>query len=149
MHSNNDLNKILKKVPTSTAFKTFYHESHPVAKMTVLTSIDKDMKKFTFDDLKLCVGEELDNTSDDEITTIAKQIIDCAIDIGFVKQLDKKIYKIQSKFKHSGARYDDLKNKWIQRKIEIEKKIDLNQKLERLQAKLLAQHTPLDSFSSN
>lgn len=147
MHSNNSLNKMLGNgVPTSTAFKTFYHESHPVAKMAVLTSIDKGSKNFTFDDLQTCVSEELDNTSNDEITTITKQIIDGAIDIGFVKYLDDETYKIQSRFKHSGARYNELKTKWIKRKIEIEKEFDLNQKLERLQAKFLAQYTSLDNY---
>ena len=116
--------------------------------MTVLTSIDKSSDSFTFADLKACVSEELDNTSDEEIITIAKQIIDCAIDIGFVRHLGEKIYKIQSKFKHSGARYEELKTKWIKRKIEIEKDIDLNRKLEKLQAKFLSQYTSLDNFSS-
>ena len=147
MHGNNSLNKTLGKgVQTSTILKTFYHESHPVAKMAVLTSIDKGSKNFTFDDLQTCVSEELNNTPDDEITTITKQIIDWAIDIGFVKYLDDETYKIQSRFKHSGARYNELKTKWIKRKIEIEKEFDLNQKLKRLQTKFLAQYTSLDNY---
>ena len=147
MHSNDDLNRTLSKgVPTSTAFKTFYHESHPVAKMTVLTSIDKSSENFTFDDLQTCVSEELDNTPDNEITTITEQIMNCAIDIGFVKHLGDKTYKIQSRFKHSGARYQELKTKWITQKIETEKEYDFNQKLEQLRAKFLAQHKPLDNY---
>lgn len=150
LHANNDLNQILLNgIPTSTAFKTFYHESHPVAKMTVLTSIDKGSKNFTFDDLQTSVSEELDNTPNDETSKIAKQIMDWAINIGFVKHIDGETYKIQSKFKHSGARYEELKIKWVKRKIEIEKEFDLNQKLEKLQNELLSHHAPLDNFSDS
>lgn len=148
MHKNNALNKALghEGVQTSTSFKTFYHESHPVAKMTVLTSIDKKSEHFTFTDLQTCVSEELDNTSDSEITTIAEKIIRLAIDIGFVKQLDGETYKIQSIYKNSRARYHELKNKWIRRKIELDKKDDLNLKLKILQDELLAKHTSLDNY---
>ena len=148
MHSNSALNKALGHdgVPTSTNFKTFYHESHPVAKMTVLTSIDINSENFTFNDLKICVDEELDNTPDNEITAIAKQIIDWAIDVGFVRCLGDETYKIQSRFKHADARYDELKTKWVNRKIEIEKETDLHQKLVDLQAQFLDQHTPLDNY---
>ncbi|MDE2588497.1 MAG: hypothetical protein KGL95_02370, partial [Patescibacteria group bacterium] len=41
MHSDDDLNRILSKVPTSIEFRTFFQESHPVAKMELLTAIDK------------------------------------------------------------------------------------------------------------
>lgn len=148
MHSNSDLNKVLgnEGVPTSTNFKIFYHESHPVAKMAVLAAIDSDSETFTFDELKSRVSEELDNTSDAEITMIAKQVLEWAIDIGFVRCLGDETYKIQSRFKHAGTRYDELKTKWINRKIEIEKESDLRQKLEAFQAQLLAQHAPLDNY---
>ena len=148
MHSNNALNKELgnEGVPTSTNFKTFYHESHPVTKMTVLTSIDSESESFTFDDLKLHIIDELDNTPDTEITTITKQIMEWAIDIGFVRCLDDETYKIQSRFKHANARYNELKIKWINRRIEIEKELDLRQKLEELQTELSVQHTSLEDY---
>ena len=148
IHRNNALNRALgnEGVQTSIGFKTFYHESHPVAKMTVLTSIDKKSEQFTFDDLKSCVSEELDNTLDNEITTIAEEIIELAIDIGFVKQLDDGTFKIKSRYKDSRVRYNELKNKWIKRRIKLDKEADLNQKLEQLQGKFLARHTSLDNY---
>lgn len=147
-HKNSALNKALgnEGVQTSTRFKTFYHESHPVAKMTVLTSIDKKLEQFTLSDLETSVSEELDNTPASEITTIAEEIIESAIDIGFVKQLSNKTYKIKSRYKDSGARYLELTKKWIKRKIELEKKADLNQKLEQLENKFLARYTSLDIY---
>ena len=146
MHSNNDLNKALKDVPTSTAFKTFFHESHPVAKMTLLTLIGKGSENFSFDDFQASVNDELDNTPEKEVSIIAKDIIDCAIDIGFVKPFDNGTYKIQSRYKQSGARYKELKKKWIKKKIEIDKKYTINQELAKLQAQFLAQKTTLDNF---
>ena len=147
MHRNNDLNKILSDIPTSTAFKTFYHESHPVTKMTLLTSMAKDAQgAFTFDDLKTGVSEELDNTSEEEITRITQQILQSAIDIGFVKPRDGVTYKIQSRFKNSGDRYEELKKKWIARKIETDKEGAINESLKSLQTEFLAKKTSLDEF---
>ena len=147
MHGNNDLNKVLGgKIPTSTAFKTFYHESHPVAKMTLLTSIDKHSQSFTFMDLKASVSEELDNTPDSETTAIANQIIEWATAIGFVKRLDGETYKIQSRYRHSGNRYNELKSKWIKHKIKSEKEHDLDQKLKTLQNEFLSKNATLDNF---
>jgi len=40
--------------------------------------------------------------------------------IGFVKPLEYRTYKIQSRFKNFGNRYE-LKKKWIVRKIELDK----------------------------
>lgn len=113
----------------------------------MLTSIDKKSEQFTFSDLKTCVSDELDNTPDNEITTIVEETIKLYIDIGFVKQLDNKTYKIQSRYRNSRARYSELKNKWIKRKIELEKKLDLDQKIEQLQDEFPARHTPLDNYS--
>ena len=146
MHNNNNLNKSLKDVLTSTAFKTFFHESHPVAKMTLLTSIDKGSENFSFNDVKTSVSDELDNTQEKEISKIAHNIIECATDIGFVKRLDDETYKIQSRYKQSGARYRELKNKWIKKKIDMDKKSTINQKLNELQAQFLARRTTLDNF---
>ena len=146
MHNNTDLNKELgnQGVPTSTNFRTFYHDSHPVAKISVLTLINKE--SFTFDDLKLHVTDELDNTSDTEITMMVKQILDWAIDMGFVRSLDNETYKIQSRFKHADLRYNDLKTKWINRKIEREKDLDFNQRLEELHTQFLVQRKSLDGY---
>lgn len=146
IHDNNDLNKEIRNqgIPTSTNFRTFYHESHPVAKISVLTLIDKE--RFTFNDLKLHVNHELDNTSDTEITLMTEQILDWAIDIGFVRSLDDGTYKIQSRFKHADVRYDDLKTKWIKRRIECEKELDFKQKLKELQAQFSAQLKSLNRY---
>ena len=147
MHSNNNLNKALADVRTSTAFKTFYHESHPVAKMSLLTTIDKGSKNcFTFDEFKACVDEELDNTPDNKIVEITQQIIDTSINIGFVKSLDDATYKIQSKFKNSAARYEELKKKWITKTLDDNKEEVVNNELEKLQTNFLAKKTTLDNF---
>ncbi len=146
MHCNSYLNKILSKVSTSTAFKTFYHESHPVTKMTLLTSVDSRQNSFTFDDFKTLVTEELDNTSDEKINKITRDILDSALNIGFVKFLDDGNYKVQSRFKKSADRYEELKKKWIARKIELDKKHRINNTLEEIQTELLAKNTSLDKF---
>lgn len=147
MHCNNDLNKILSKVPTSTAFKTFYHESHPVAKMTLLSSIDRGQQTpFTFDDFKILVTEELDNTPSDEIDTITLNILDSALDIGFVKPLKDGSYKIQSRYRNASDRDEELKKKWIARKIEIDKENKINKSLEIIQTELLAKKFSLDKY---
>ena len=146
MHCNSDLNKILSKVPTSTAFKTFYHESHPVTKMTLLTSVNSRQNSFAFDDFKTLVIDELDNTSDEEINKITQDILDSALDIGFVKSLDDENYKVQSRFKKPADRYEELKKKWIARKIELDKEHSINEALEKIQTELLAKKTSLDKF---
>ena len=149
MHSNNDLNKLLSKVPTSTAYKTFYHESHPVTKMTLLTSVDGGQRSsFTFNDFKILVSGELDNTYDEEINKITHDILDSALDIGFVKLTDDGNYKIQSKFRNSADRYEELKKKWIARKIDLDKENKINELLEKIQVELLAKTSSLDDFSN-
>lgn len=147
MHSNNNLNKALVDVRTSTAFKTFYHESHPVAKMSLLTTIDKGLKNsFTFDEFKACVDEELDNTPDSKIIKVTQQIIDTSLSIGFVKSLGDATYKIQSKFKNSAARYEELKTKWITKTLDDNKEETVNNELEKLQDIFLAKKNTLDNF---
>ena len=146
MHRNDALNKTLSDVPTSTAFKTFYHESHPVTKMALLTSVNKGSQTFTFGDFKTLVIEELDNSSEEEITRITRQIFESAIDIGFVKSLDDGTYKIQSRFKNSRNRYEELKKKWIARRIEIDKENAINELLRELQNQFRAQKRSLDEF---
>ena len=114
--------------------------------MTLLTSIDKHSQSFTFMDLKASVSEELDNTPDSETTAIANQIIEWATAIGFVKRLDGETYKIQSRYRHSGNRYNELKSKWIKHKIKSEKEHDLDQKLKTLQNEFLSKNATLDNF---
>ena len=147
MHSNDKLNKMLSKAPTSTEFKTFYHESHPVTKMTLLTSVDKGQQNsFTFDDFKTLVNVELDNTPDKEITKITKSILDIALDIGFVKSLDDETFKVQSKYKRSGDRYEELKKKWIDKKIKLDKEKKTKELIEKLQSCFVAKKPSLDKF---
>ena len=114
--------------------------------MTLLTSVDSRQNSFTFDDFKTLVTEELDNTSDEEINKITRDILDSALDIGFVKFLDDGNYKVQSRFKKSADRYEELKKKWIARKIELDKEHRINDTLEEIQTELLAKNTSLDKF---
>lgn len=148
IHSDNDLNKSLTKVPTSTEFKTFFHESHPVTKMALLATVDKGKREqFSFNDFKLLVSEELDNTSESEIDEITKEIIDNGINIGFVRETEDGDYKIQSRFKNSGDRYEELKKKWISYKIKMDKENAIQKSLSELQKEFLQKKPSLDKFN--
>ena len=141
MHSNNSLNKTLSRLDTSTACKAFFNESHTVIKMGLLTTINKN---FSFIDVKKLVNSELDNTSKADIDKISHDIIECGINIGFIKSLNNNFYKIQSRFKRAGARYKELENKWIKTTIETDKCVNLEKKIEELQTKYLSRINTLD-----
>ena len=146
MHNNNELNKTLKRVPTSTGFKTFFNESHLVLKMNLLITIGKRLENFSLDDVKINVRKELNNTNEEEIYKTSQEIVDCAMDIGFIKLLDNETYKIQSRHKDSGFRHKELRSKWVTRKIEMDNYYAIKNKIEEIQIKFSGKVHPLDDF---
>ena len=147
MHSDDELTKTLRKIPTSFSFKIFFHESHPVTKMTLLTTLDKGFNDhFTYDEVKTLVNEVLDNTSEQEIEKFTNEIITTGIKINFVRKTDDGNYKIQSRFKKSSDRYEELKKKWIGYKIQEDKANQLSEAIKKLQEELESKKPSLDKF---
>jgi hypothetical protein len=118
MHSDDNLNRELgKKVPTSLEFKTFFLQSHKIAKLLVLIGIDKFSPDGTFTkgDLTNIVERELDYVDDpDTISRETETILTTAIKIGFVSPLGEDRYKIKSRYRNSASRETDLIDKWLE-----------------------------------
>ena len=121
-HADNQLNSRLVRVPTSKIYKNFFLQSHPVAKMTVLTWIDTgkedDSPKGRFnraDLLKIC-SIELEAYSHDIIERQLEIILELALKVGFIKAIEeeKDLFKIVTSSNDPKARYEDLKTKWIE-----------------------------------
>lgn len=158
MHEDNELNRNLVRVSTNIAYKNLLPKSHPMAKLSVLTWIDKqsgmdDDKTegvFTLKDVLKIFENELENFPSYFIEDMANKTIADAIKIGFVKQLDGNNYKIISMSSDPAARYEDLKRKWIDYYIKQEKNKKLEDLRIKLQAKLreekLRQQPPLDPY---
>jgi hypothetical protein len=128
-HRNKKLNQILNKLPTSQSFKTFYLQSHPVAKLRILTGVDKGKEDatFTFDDVKALVKEALDYVSEDDIIKQeALKILTLAQSIGFVKPLGSENFKIMSRSKQAAARESEIEHAWFDFRVreEVSQRID-------------------------
>jgi hypothetical protein len=138
LHSDDKLNRALRKVPTSAEFKTFFHESHPVTKMELLTTLDKETDSFfTFNTIKLLVRNELDNTSESEVESITLDIIKLGIDVNFIRCTPDGKYKIKSIYKNSASRYDELKKKWIEYQIKKNMEYQQNEAIIKIQEEFL------------
>lgn len=135
-HQEDILNKALKGVRTSYNFKTFFLESHSVAKMLVLTLVDKGKpdKFFDFDDLLMLVKEELDYLDEQTARIEAQKIIRLGEDIGFVGHEEGKYY-IKSRSKKANVREEALKKAWINWRIESDKEKEIRSLLDPIQAK--------------
>jgi len=121
MHAEDQLNKELgKKVPTSLEFKTFFLQSHIVAKLLVLLSIDKlsPDETFSLEDVIKVVETEL-NYIDDSATILkeAQAILQMGMAIGFVGVVDENQYKIRSRYKSAASRETDLMDKWVEHRL--------------------------------
>jgi hypothetical protein len=128
-HRNKRLSRVLDKLPTSESYKSFYLQSHVVAKLRVLTAVDKGKEDstFTFDDVKTMVKEALDYVSEDRvITEETTKILTLAQSIGFVKQLGGGKLKIKSKNKKAEARASEIEKRWFNLRVkqEIGERID-------------------------
>lgn len=140
MHSDNELNRSLTKVPTSEEYKTFFHESHPVTKMEILTWLSKRNDDFSFDDVKKIVSTELDNTSDLDIEQESKKIISLGIDIDFVTSKADGNYKIHSRRNNSKSRFDELQKKWIDYRHNIKLNAKIDEEITKLETELIKKY---------
>jgi len=129
MHEDNELNRKLVRVPTSTKYKLFFPKSHPIAKLQILTWIDKDIEgdeaetkeTFSLKDVMKVFEVELEHFTPDFIERIARWVLDYAVKIGFIVQIDAENYKISISSCDPEARFQDLKEKWIEYSINREK----------------------------
>lgn len=134
MHSDKDLNRLLSKVATSREYKTFFHESHPVTKMSLLSALDKNPRNsFSYTTVKKIVEAELDNTDAKEIDRITRDMITLSININFVNCKDDGHYKIQSIYKNAKSRYDELRKKWIDFRFNQDLEAHLNEEITKIQ----------------
>lgn len=140
MHLDNELNRSLNKVPTSEEYKTFFHESHPVTKMGILTWLAKRNDDFSFDDVKKIVSDELDNTSDLDIEQESKNIISLGIDIDFVTPKADGNYTIHSRRNNSKSRFDELQKKWIGYRYNTELSAKINEEITKLGTEFIKKH---------
>jgi hypothetical protein len=121
----------LCKLPTHPEFKTFYEQSHQVAKLRILTGVDKAKEDgtFTFDDVKNLVREALDYVSDDDkIQNEASRILNLGLQIQFVRDVGSNRYKIRSRSKSAELREDEMKRRWIKWRLdqELQERIEPN-----------------------
>ncbi len=96
MHHDDRLNHELSDVKTSYEFKTFFVESHPVAKMTILNFVDarKPDGVFTFDDLLELVRNEIGYMDEATVKRQTNEIIELGLKIGLIKEEGAALYKI-------------------------------------------------------
>lgn len=80
----------------------------------------------------------------------ARKIMELAIEIGFIKNIEVNRFKINSISNDPAARYEDLKEKWIKNSIMKEKKEKLDEKRGKLQKSLREKKSrmfpPLDTY---
>jgi hypothetical protein len=142
-HADNQLNSRLVRVPTSKKFKNFFLQSHPVAKIAILTWIDIGKEEeaakgqFSRQDVKNICSIELEYYCKDIIDREVDRIIKSALEIGFVKKLEEtgETYKITTSSTDPAARYEDLKTRWIEHSIEHDKTERVNEERMNLQLK--------------
>jgi len=115
MHRDDNLNHELSNVKTSFEYKTFFIESHPVAKLTILNFVDagKPDGVFSFADLLELVRSEIGYVDTQTISKQANLIIELGLRIGFIKEEGAALYKLTSRSKKAWNRYEELKQKWI------------------------------------
>lgn len=123
MHKDKNLNKYLHNVKTSRECKDFFIDSHEFAKLLIVNAVDKTNKHgiFTFDDLFNLVKDTLDYLNDETIRKETEDILSLARDgLGFVQELQDQpgSYRITLKSKKADSRERELRDKWIDYKIE-------------------------------
>jgi hypothetical protein len=137
LHANRRLTEALSnKIVTSTQYKMFYLQSHTVAKLKILTSIDKPTEGSTFryEDVK----QEVENAlhyikEDDVINSETSLILENAKKIGFVREVGNGYFKIQSRHKNAYGRENDIKNKWIDNRVEMKSEKLINEETAAIQ----------------
>jgi len=123
MHRNQTLNQLLsRKITTSPSFKTFYVQSHMMAKLRILTGVDKGTGQGTFtpDDVKSLVREALDYESDEVVERETSAVLAQAQSIRFIRDVGAGKLKIRSRSKIAGVREREIKQLWIRWKLDEE-----------------------------
>lgn len=123
MHRNQALNQLLsRKIATSPSFKTFYVQSHMMAKLRILTGVDKGSGQGTFTsaDVKDLVREALDYVSDEVVERETSAVLTQAQSIRFIRDVGGGRFKIRSRSKIAGVREREIKQLWIRGKLDEE-----------------------------
>jgi hypothetical protein len=136
MHQDANLNHELSNVKTSFEYKTFFIESHPVAKMTVLNFVDSGKLDgvFGFDDVLELVHDEVGYMDNQVVFKQANFILDLALKIGFIKVEGAALFKLTSRSKKARNRYEELKQKWIDWSIDQDGSLEIERRRIFLQA---------------
>ncbi len=143
LHDKN-FSRILTNVATTSEFKSVFVESHPFAKLSLLTLIREDKDgTFSFDDFLEITKREFDYLEEEEIRKIADEILNHAIEIKYIEmrekeltiELEKRRYHILSKKKKADSREIELRKKWIEYTISKDKEQEMDQSLAALQDK--------------
>jgi hypothetical protein len=135
-HLDDALNKALVQVETSHKFKTFFIESHSVAKMLVLVHADKGKQDglFDFNDLMVLVRQELDYLPEEQAKAEAARILELGESIGFLKR-DKGKFMIDSRSKKASVRERELKDAWVRWAIARDEEEEVEKVLEPIRDK--------------
>lgn len=139
-----EFSRILSNLATSSDFKSVFIESHPFAKLSLLTIIRDDKDGFFyFADFLELVRREFDYLEGEEIYNIAKEILDLAIKIGYVELPEKELtsnnkgrYRLSTRKKKAQSREMELKKKWIDFAIAKDKQNEIVQRLTELQGRI-------------
>lgn len=126
MHSDDNLNKALRKVKTATEVFTFFQQSHPYSKMLVLTMVGKgvnDDLPFSYQDVKAFVNETLPYLPEELIEAETKLILSTAEKTGYIRPISNGKYKIVSRHRSSDGFEADLRKRWVKYKM-LEKLIE-------------------------
>ena len=140
-HNKKEFNKkISNSIKTSYSFKSMYLESHPFAKLSIIIMIEKDGNYFTFDDILDFVRREFDYINDSSIIfRETNRILELAEKIGFIEPVKdnngNNKFKIISKYQDIEYQERDLKNKWINFSIEMDKKQEFDEIILNIQNK--------------
>lgn len=140
-HADNSLNEELSKgVRTSYDFKTFFVDSHSVAKMLILTLVDIGKKdgKFEFEDLRALVRNEINYLDAKTVEDEAKNILEMGLAIGFIKPTEDK-FVIDSRSHKPHAREVELREKWIDWSLRMDELKESSDALAPIKEKYLAE----------
>lgn len=126
VHKDKNLNKHFHKIRTSSQCKDFFIDSHRFSKLLIINYADggKNDGVFTFTDLFELVKDTLDYLDTDTIRKETEEILNFAKDnLSFVDELQNQpgSYRIVSKGKKAAVREKELRDKWINYKIEQKK----------------------------
>jgi methionyl-tRNA synthetase len=139
IHSDLVFSKAMRRVETTSNFKSIFPESHTFAKLSLLTQIrERQDGTFSFTDFQNLVGEELDYLEQNEVNSITKRILKICEEIKIVEKMDtnntsESFYKIISRGKKADTREAEIKKKWINFAIRKDMEQEIDDKIQGLQ----------------